>query len=50
MIPMENKNMINLKKKVLPNCMPHDLEIITTNGGENISQYHTLLTVATFTG
>jgi len=30
--------------------LPHDLEIVTVNGGESTSQYHTPLTVAKFTG
>ena len=32
------------------NCLPHDLEIVTVNGGESTSQYHTPLTLAKFTG
>jgi hypothetical protein len=50
MIPMENKNMIHFKQRVLMNCLPHDLEIVTVNGGESRSQYHTPLSVAKFTG
>ena len=50
MIPMENKNMIHFKQRLLPNCLPHDLEILTMNGGEITSQYHTPLAVAKFTG
>jgi len=30
--------------------LPHDLEIVTVNGGEGTSQYNTLLAVAKFTG
>jgi hypothetical protein len=50
MIPMENKHTIHFKQRVLPKCMLHDLEIVTVKGGENTSQYHTLLTTAKFTG
>jgi hypothetical protein len=50
MIPMENRNTIHFKQGLLPNCLPHDLEIVTVNGGESTSQYHTLLAVAKFTG
>jgi len=50
MIPAENKNTIHFKQRLLPNSLPHDLEIVTVNGGESTSQYHTLLTVAKFTG
>jgi hypothetical protein len=50
MIPRENKNTTHFKQKLLPNCLPHDLEIVTMNGGESISQYHTPLAVAKFTG
>jgi hypothetical protein len=50
MIPMENKNTIHFKQRLLPNCLPHDLEIVTLNGEESKSQYHTLLAVAKFTG
>jgi len=50
MIPTENKNTIHFKQRLLPNCLPHDLEIVTVNGGESTSQYHTPLTVAKFTG
>ena len=50
MIPTENKNTIHFKQRLLPNCLLHDLEIVTVNGGESTSQYHTLLTVAKFTG
>jgi hypothetical protein len=42
--------MIHFRQKLLLNSVLHDLEIVTMNGGENISQYHTLLTVAKFTG
>jgi len=50
MIPTENKNTIHFKQRLLPNCMPHDLEIVTVNGGDSRSQYHTPLVVAKFTG
>jgi len=42
--------MIHFKQRLLPNCLLHDLEIVTTNGGESTSQYHTPLAVAKFTG
>jgi len=45
----ENKNTIHFKQRLLPNCLPHDLETVTMNGGENTSQYHTPLTVTKFT-
>jgi len=47
---MENKNTIHFKQRQMPNCLPHNLEIITVNGGESTSQNHTLLAVAKFTG
>jgi len=47
---MENKNTIHFKQRLLPNCSRHDLEIVTVNGGESISHYHTWLAVAKFTG
>jgi len=50
MIPTENKNMIQFKRRLLPNYLLHDLEIAIVNGGESTSQYHTRLTVAKFTG
>jgi len=50
MIPMENKNKIHFKQRLLVNCLLHDLEIVTMNGGESTSQYHTPLAVAKFTG
>jgi hypothetical protein len=50
MIPTENKNTIQFKARLLPNCLPHDLEIVTVNGGDSTSQYHTPLAVAKFTG
>jgi hypothetical protein len=50
MIPMENKNMIHSMQRLLPKYLPHDLEIVTVNGGDSISQYHTPLPVAKFTG
>ena len=50
MIPTENKNTIHFKRRLLPNCLPHDLEIVTVNKGESTSQYHTSLAVGKFTG
>jgi len=50
MIPTQNKNTIRFKQRVLPYCLLHDLEIVTVNGGESTSQYHTPLPVAKFTG
>ena len=50
MIPAENKNTIHFKQRLLPNYLPHDFEIVTVNGGEGTSQYHTELAVAKFTG
>jgi len=50
MILTENKNIIHFKQRLLPNCLSHNLEIVTLNGGESTSQYHTLLAVAKFTG
>ena len=50
MIPTENKNMIHFKQRLLSNCLPHDLGIVTMNGGESKSQYHTPLAIAKFTG
>ena len=50
MIPTENKNTIHFKQRLLPNCLPYDLEILIMNGGEKISRYNTQLTVANFTG
>jgi len=50
MIPTENKNTIHFKQRPLPNCLSHDLEIVTVNEGEGTSQYHTPLAVAKFTG
>jgi len=47
---MENKNTIQFKQRLLPNCLLHDLEIVTVNGGESTSQYHKQLPVAKFTG
>jgi len=46
----EIKNTIHFMQRLLPNCLLHDLEILTVNGGENTSQYHTLLAVAKFIG
>jgi len=50
MIPTENTNTIHFKQRLLPNYRPHDLEIVTVNGGKCRSQYHTPLAVAKFTG
>jgi hypothetical protein len=50
MIPVENKKTINFRQRLLPNCLPHNLEIVTVNEGESTSQYHTPLAVAKFTG
>jgi hypothetical protein len=41
MIPTENKNTIHFKQKLLPNCLLHNLETVTMNGGESTS--HRLL-------
>jgi len=49
-IPTENKNTIQYKQRLLPNCLLHDLELLNLNGGESISQYRTSLAVAKFTG
>jgi len=49
-IPTENKNTIHFKQRLLPNCLPHDLEIVTVNGGDSTSQYHTPPAAAKFTG
>jgi hypothetical protein len=46
----ENKNMIHFKQRLLLNCLLHDLEIVTMNGGDSKSQYHTQLVVGKFTG
>jgi hypothetical protein len=50
MIPTENKNTIHFKQRLLMNCLPHNLEILTVNGGDSTNQYHIQLTVAKFTG
>jgi len=50
MIPTENKNTVHFKQRLLPNCLPHDLEIVTVNGEVSRSQYYTPLAVAKFTG
>ena len=42
--------MIHFKQRLLPNYLPHDLEIVTVNGGEGTSQYHIELAVAKSTG
>jgi len=49
MNPTENKKTIHFKQRLLPNILPHDLEIVTVNRGESTSQYHTPLAVAKFT-
>jgi hypothetical protein len=49
-MPKENKNMVIFKQRLLPNCLLHDLEIVTENGGESTSQHHTPLVVAKLTG
>jgi hypothetical protein len=49
MIPTENKNTIHIKQRLLLNCLPHDLKIVTVNGRDSISQYHAQLAVAKFT-
>jgi hypothetical protein len=46
----ENKNTIHFKQRILPNCLPHDVRILTVNGGESTSQYYTQLSVVKFTG
>jgi hypothetical protein len=50
MISTENKNTIQFQLRLLPNCLLHDLEIVTVNGWESKSQYHTPLAVAKFNG
>jgi hypothetical protein len=50
MIATENKNTIHFQQRLLPNCLPHDLEIVTVNGGDSTSQYQIPLAVAKFTG
>jgi hypothetical protein len=50
MILTENENTVHFKQRLLPDCLPHDLEIVTVNEGESTSQYHTPLVVAKFTG
>ena len=50
MILTKNKNMIHFKQRLQPNCLSHDFEIVTVNGGGSTGQYHTLLAVANFTG
>jgi hypothetical protein len=49
MIRAENKNTIHFKQRLLLNCLLHGLEIVTVNGGDSTSQYHTQLAVAKFT-
>ena len=43
-------NTIHFNQRLLPNCLPHDLEIVSVNEQESTSQYHTPLAVAKFTG
>jgi hypothetical protein len=50
MVPKENKNTIHFKQRLLPNCLPHELEIVTVNGGESTNQYRKELAVVKFTG
>jgi hypothetical protein len=50
MILTENKNRIHFKQRLLPNCLPHELEIVTVKGGESTNQYHKELAVVKFTG
>jgi hypothetical protein len=50
MILTENKNTIHFRQRLLLNCLLYDLEIVTVNGGESTSQYHTPLTIAKFKG
>jgi hypothetical protein len=50
MIMTESKNTIHFKQRLLTNCLLHNLEILTMNGGDSISQHHTPLAVAKFTG
>jgi hypothetical protein len=50
MILTEKKNTIHFKQRLLLNWLLHDLEIVTVNGQESTSQYHTPLAVAKFTG
>jgi hypothetical protein len=50
MIQTEDKNTIHFKQMLPPYCWLHDLEILTVNGGESTSRYHTLLAVVEFTG
>jgi len=50
MIPTENKKTIHFKKRLLSDCLPHDLETVTANGRETISQYHAPLAVAKLKG
>jgi len=50
MILPENKNTTHFKQRLLPTCLPHDLEIVTVNGGETTIQYHAPFAVAKFAG
>jgi hypothetical protein len=50
MIPRENKKTFHFKQRLLPNCFLHDLEMVTVNGGESTSQYHTSLALASLQG
>jgi len=42
--------MIHFKQMLLPNYLLHDLEIVTMDGAESASQYHTPIAIAKFTG
>jgi hypothetical protein len=44
------ENIIHFKQRLLPNCLPQDLEIVTVNGGESTNQYHTPFAFAKFAG
>jgi hypothetical protein len=41
---------LKVKQRILPNCLPQDLEIVSENGGESISRYCTPRAIAKFTG
>jgi len=41
---------MQFKQRLLQNCLPHDLEFVTVNGGKGTRQYHTPLAVAKFIG
>jgi hypothetical protein len=38
MFPTEKKKTIHFKQRLLLNCLPHDLEIVTVDGGDSTSQ------------